>query len=302
MESYKKKKMSSRRITSLSFSRDSVHLLIADKTGDIYSMHTLDDTDISEPLAGHISMILDIAVSDDGRYVLIADRDDKIRVTCWPHMFSIQSFCLGHQGMVSKIACIHGTELAISTSGDGTIRMWNFVTGQLIYTYNISDMIDAKYLSFLANPVASAIDISRKNPPWRFVPRSLSISKYGFVAIAIDGAAVISILSIKENTLVPHMVLEVPGPCSVVAFDEAGMLWATTSTQVPVAVFNVMEFHTPTIPMRHVYVDALVNNEIICAKNTGLLSLQELLKMTTDDGSTLYFTKYVVHLVLVVLV
>ncbi|PKU29559.1 trna (guanine-n -)-methyltransferase non-catalytic subunit wdr4 [Limosa lapponica baueri] len=72
-------------------------ILVADKSGDVYSYS------ITEPQAegklelGHLSLLLDVALSPDDQYILTADRDEKIRVSLTKAPYYIVSYCLGHR-------------------------------------------------------------------------------------------------------------------------------------------------------------------------------------------------------------
>lgn len=58
------------------------------------------------------------AVSPDDRYILTADRDEKIRVSWAAAPHSIESFCLGHTEFVSRILVVPDhAELLLSSSG-----------------------------------------------------------------------------------------------------------------------------------------------------------------------------------------
>jgi tRNA (guanine-N(7)-)-methyltransferase subunit TRM82 len=45
---------------------------------------------------GHCSTITDMTLSPDKRYLITADRDERVRVSHWPNAYNIQAFCLGH--------------------------------------------------------------------------------------------------------------------------------------------------------------------------------------------------------------
>lgn len=47
---------------------------------------------------GHVSMITDILLTLDERYLITADKDEKIRITHYPQTFDIHGFCFGHLG------------------------------------------------------------------------------------------------------------------------------------------------------------------------------------------------------------
>ncbi|PIO72729.1 hypothetical protein TELCIR_05333 [Teladorsagia circumcincta] len=72
-------------------------------------------------------MVLDVAISNNGRYMFVADRDEKIRVSRYPEAFVIQSFCLGHSAYVSSIA-VKGDRL-FSSGGDGFVHEWDAESG-----------------------------------------------------------------------------------------------------------------------------------------------------------------------------
>jgi len=48
-------------------------------------------------MLGHVSMLTDILLSKDEKYVITSDRDEKIRVTKYPKTYIIKNFCLGHK-------------------------------------------------------------------------------------------------------------------------------------------------------------------------------------------------------------
>ncbi|XP_073890061.1 tRNA (guanine-N(7)-)-methyltransferase non-catalytic subunit WDR4 isoform X9 [Macaca fascicularis] len=63
-------------------------------------------------------MLLDVAVSPDDRFILTADRDEKIRVSWAAAPHSIESFCLGHTEFVSRISVVPTQPgLLLSSSG-----------------------------------------------------------------------------------------------------------------------------------------------------------------------------------------
>ncbi len=65
------------------------------------------------------------------RYILTADRDEKIRVSRYPAAHDIHCYCLGHTEFVTGLAVLRRQEegLVLSSSGDGTVRCWNYETG-----------------------------------------------------------------------------------------------------------------------------------------------------------------------------
>ncbi|KAB0792073.1 hypothetical protein PPYR_14034 [Photinus pyralis] len=123
---------------ALTFTDDD-DLLIADKTGDVF-VYKLDRQ--PELLLGHLSMLLDVAVSECGRYVITCDRDEKIRVSHYPDSYNIASYCLGHEEFVTHLK-MYG-DILISAGGDGTVRFWDFVNGRQLNVVNTNDHLPDK--------------------------------------------------------------------------------------------------------------------------------------------------------------
>ncbi|VDM68541.1 unnamed protein product [Strongylus vulgaris] len=129
--------------TSICFDEDISHVIIGDRSGHV-CRYTVEMSNKSgyvdmngeeslyegEPLSSAISMVLDVAISQDGRFLLAADRDEKIRVSRYPQAFVVQSFCLGHSAYVSSIAS-YGTRV-FSSGGDATVHEWNIENGSSI--------------------------------------------------------------------------------------------------------------------------------------------------------------------------
>lgn len=119
-------------------------ILIADKTGDAYLCKFSDAKNEACLLLGHLSMLLDISLTDNNKFIITCDRDEKIRVSCYPNCYNIMSYCLGHKEFVTNIEIVG--EYLISASGDGTIKFWEFMNGEQIHTINTNDFIDDKDL------------------------------------------------------------------------------------------------------------------------------------------------------------
>ncbi|XP_032982905.1 tRNA (guanine-N(7)-)-methyltransferase non-catalytic subunit WDR4 isoform X2 [Rhinolophus ferrumequinum] len=130
-----------RRCTALTFTASEEKVLVADKSGDVYSFSVLEPHGCGKLELGHLSMLLDVAVSPDDRFVLTADRDEKIRVS-WalaPH--SIEAFCLGHTEFVSRICVVpEHPELLLSSSGDSTLRLWEYRHGRELHCCHLPSL------------------------------------------------------------------------------------------------------------------------------------------------------------------
>lgn len=104
----------------------------------------------AQPLLGHISMLLDVAVTK--RYVITADRDEKIRISDKEHPYVIHRFCLGHTEFVLRLQILT-EDLVMSCSGDATVRVWDVKSGH-----------EVQSLSFA--PDGKSGDVSQKTSAW----------------------------------------------------------------------------------------------------------------------------------------
>ncbi|CAK9291108.1 unnamed protein product [Gordionus sp. m RMFG-2023] len=116
-----------------------------------------DSNKVNKPILGHVSMLLDMVFSSDRKYVITCDRDEKIRVSLFPNSYIIQSFCLAHTKFVSSIiTCESLPDILFSSSGDGTIKIWQFMSGTLLYSRSLnSDLEKERFLN--ANETNSCI-------------------------------------------------------------------------------------------------------------------------------------------------
>ena len=67
------------------------------------------------------------------RFILTADRDEKVRVTSFPETYNIHGYLLGHTAFISDMDAVSCTEdgvrpLCLTGSGDGTVRLWDYQT------------------------------------------------------------------------------------------------------------------------------------------------------------------------------
>ncbi|KAE9419805.1 hypothetical protein Angca_004196, partial [Angiostrongylus cantonensis] len=83
--------------TSITFDKDDSHIVVGDRAGHV-RRYTVEPSEKcgymdmngeecafeGEPLSGAVTMILDVAISRDGKFLLAADRDEKIRVSRYP--------------------------------------------------------------------------------------------------------------------------------------------------------------------------------------------------------------------------
>uniref|UniRef100_A0A182JPC6 tRNA (guanine-N(7)-)-methyltransferase non-catalytic subunit wuho n=1 Tax=Anopheles christyi TaxID=43041 RepID=A0A182JPC6_9DIPT len=92
----------------------------------------------SKWILGHMSQILALAVSEDERFIITSDRDEKIKVSSYPDCHNIECFCLGHTEYVGGIEIISNKKF-ISVSGDRTLRLWDVNAGKEIGNMSLKE-------------------------------------------------------------------------------------------------------------------------------------------------------------------
>ncbi|KAL2645446.1 hypothetical protein R1flu_013033 [Riccia fluitans] len=141
-----------KKVTSVAFSKDSKWVLFADKFGAVYTLPTAVKEEKDEPaqlLAHCCSIITDLEVTSEGKYIVTSDRDFKIRVSVFPAdplkgAPEIWSYCLGHTSFVTCTAFVgsqtSGQQLLVSGSGDSTVRLWDYKTGKMLHVFDTNEL------------------------------------------------------------------------------------------------------------------------------------------------------------------
>lgn len=125
-----------RSASKIRFTADNQQVLVADKSGDVL-IYNIKTDNSGTKLSGHLSLLLDILQTPDKKFIIASDRDEKIRVSCYPNTYNIQAYCLGHKEFVKNIEILpHNVKYLSSTSGDGHIKVWDYVEGKLCYSIN----------------------------------------------------------------------------------------------------------------------------------------------------------------------
>uniref|UniRef100_A0A8C6FLF8 WD repeat domain 4 n=1 Tax=Moschus moschiferus TaxID=68415 RepID=A0A8C6FLF8_MOSMO len=225
-----------RRCTALTFTASEEKILVADKSGDVYSFSVLEPHGGGRLELGHLSMLLDVAVSPDDRFVLTADRDEKIRVSWAAAPHSIESFCLGHTEFVSRIFVVpNHPELLLSSSGDRTLRLWEYRSGRELHCCPLTSLQDP-------------------TEPWsdkRFaVSRITYWSQEDCVALSCDGPVVyIFQLDAAQRQLVPKQLLTFQHRVWDAAFKEGHGLWVLQDCQEdPLVLFRPVGGQWQSVP------------------------------------------------------
>jgi len=183
-----------RKASKVIFSPDSKHILVADKNGDVYKFET--ETP-SEPklLLGHLSMLLDIKMPSNGKYVITADRDEKIRVSKFPNSYNINNYCLGHTEFVTSI-CFLGEDLLLSGSGDGSVRVWRYLDGKEMYCHEVfkdveievqEDLENMDVKDDLENMELEKNGVKRVDPPSQPAVVSVRVLQNNLFLVQIEG-------------------------------------------------------------------------------------------------------------------
>lgn len=127
-----------RSASRIRFTVDNLQILVADKSGDVL-IYDLKNEESGIKLLGHLSLLLDVLQSNDTKCIISCDRDEKIRVSCYPNTYNIQTYCLGHKEFVNHIEFLpHNDKFLTSSSGDGTIKIWDYSEGRLVHTIDTS--------------------------------------------------------------------------------------------------------------------------------------------------------------------
>lgn len=124
-----------RAASKIIFTPSDKSVVVADKTGDVYLYSLVDNNPKGTLLLGHLSILLDVLITPDEKYVITCDRDEKIRVSHFPNAYNIECFCLGHTEFVTKITLLGN--VLLSCSGDGTMIFWSYLSGTELHSYNV---------------------------------------------------------------------------------------------------------------------------------------------------------------------
>ncbi|XP_072254611.1 tRNA (guanine-N(7)-)-methyltransferase non-catalytic subunit WDR4 [Pyxicephalus adspersus] len=216
----------SRRCTAITFSPCESYILVADKSGDVFSFSVTNIQEEGCLQLGHLSMLLDLVVTPNGRYIITCDRDEKIRVSLWEAPHVINAFCLGHTEFVSQLLVLPGLDnVLVSGSGDGTVRLWKYESGEQIHCWNLRDVTRC----------ADNKEIQR------FAVSLLSCSPGGkHLAVLCDGVSGIYLCSVASGPTLTHtQYISVPYTPVDLDFEDSVSLWVLSGVkETPIDLYK----------------------------------------------------------------
>ncbi|KAJ6681332.1 WD40 REPEAT PROTEIN 4 [Salix koriyanagi] len=234
---------SEKRVSAVAVSNDGLYVCYADKFGVVWvvDLHGLDGNETlvnkkASPLLAHYcSIITSLEFSPDGRFIVTADRDFKIRVTVFPKKpldgaHEIQSFCLGHTEFVSCLAFLFTVDypqgFLVSGGGDSTVRLWDINPGTLLDTYEFGSK--AGIVDYKGNEVSCST-----------VTDLCTIPGSNVVAVAVQSLQGILLVScdLSSQTFGAVKVISNMGdsfiPTSLGCSSSVELLWTITGVSKP---------------------------------------------------------------------
>lgn len=249
---------SEKRVTAVAISNDGRFVSFADKFGVIYAVEiegfhenqSLPNKKAVPILAHYCSIITSLEFTPDGRYIISADRDFKIRVSVFPEKPSvgaheIQSFCLGHTEFVSCLAFICTMDsqqwYLLSGGGDSTVRLWDFTCGSLLDTCHVGETGLLQSKEGIDDSLLAVTDLC-------------ATPGGSLIAVAIQSLAGVMLLrcNLSAKSLRAAKVVPIPGetfiPTSLAAASSSNQLWMVmgastlcTSNTAPLARLKVLD-------------------------------------------------------------
>ncbi|CAO3616772.1 unnamed protein product [Cunninghamella blakesleeana] len=207
-----------KRVNAVQFSKDGKQIIVADKFGDVYCHPITPSEEKLAPIVGHVSMLTDVVLSNDQKYVITADRDEHIRVSRFPNGYNIETFCLGHTDVITIIRLLPwDTNILISAGGDNTIRTWDFVKGKEIQSLN--------YLEHINKYIPEDID-KTKLPIVSNIKFSVNTNTIAVVIAKIPGVLLFK-WNQEEKSLEYKEIIECNQTILDVEFDLENKLWVS---------------------------------------------------------------------------
>ncbi|ORX57704.1 WD40 repeat-like protein [Piromyces finnis] len=206
-----------KKVNSLVFENNGKNVLVADGFGDVYRYSIIDSEENGKLMMGHVSMLTDILLSRDEKYILTSDRDEKIRVTKYPKTYIIKNFCFGHKEYISKMCFIPNNEsLLLSGGGDDYLFLWDYVNAKVIQKIDIKTLIE----DTIKNNNLNSIETYN-------VKEITSYSEENLIAVCFEKLPAVFFFDIKDNKLNIKSTIITENLILDIAFDNKGRLWIT---------------------------------------------------------------------------
>lgn len=149
------------------FTSNEQKIIVNNRSGDVFLFDlSMENYSKGDFLLGHNSIILDLALDPNEKFLITTDRDEKIRVSNFPNCYNIRSYCLEHTEFVSCISFLT-SRLMISGGGDGTIRVWDFKQGL---------QVNHRVCSADFNPCPEKLAIRKIHP---YTSQNIAVTFYG---------------------------------------------------------------------------------------------------------------------------
>lgn len=200
-----------RSASKIRFTTDNKQILVADKSGDALIYDLKSDDSKGDKILGHLSLLLDILQTQDNKFIITSDRDEKVKVSCYPNTYNIQTYCLGHKEFVNHIELLpHDVQYLLTTSGDGTVKLWNYTDGKHFHTIDSSCDVNDDHLrdSFIKTMDDDGIQVCTL--PIVHFTATQSSEHNSILAVTIHTLNKILIYSLQcENGVSNHKLLQI---------------------------------------------------------------------------------------------
>jgi len=78
-----------------------------------------------------------MVLSEDGTRILTGDRDEKIRISHYPHTFDMLSVCLAHTELITCVETFG--DRVLSAGADAMVCLWRLEDAKLLDSHTLSD-------------------------------------------------------------------------------------------------------------------------------------------------------------------
>ena len=136
-------------------------LVVSDKAGLIWGM----DVPLFRKqvlLAGHTASVI-TDMTTDGTFIATSDRDEKVRISNFPRMDTLQAFCMAHTNVVTSITFVKhaAVKLLASCGWDHKLCLWNHITGSAYDTlqYDPSSKDHSRLFTAAQSTVTAATNL-----------------------------------------------------------------------------------------------------------------------------------------------